>query len=409
MTQNLRLRAAMTQAGYTQAELVEALNTSLAAAGHRGTISDRTVRYWLAGKSEWPQKRQRDALEAVFGSPAVALGFIPPEDPLLRRTFLASTTVAGATLPFTTGITGRVGTVEVAGLRASLESLTSLDDKRGGHAELEGAALAGAANCLSNQERASSQRIRQRLLSLASDFTATAAWSSIDARRLDRADTQLKEALYLARMADDSATEMRVWNSLAMLAHQRKEYGQAVDAGYAAQATGITRRDRLFASLAHARTAVGHANRGDRQAALRSVGFAEDLMGKVDPETPRPPWIAFYGPAELYALSAIVRHRLGDAAEAEAASHRALAVLPDRFRRNRALATARLAPAQLHQDDSEQACETAAKVFDMMVGAPLPGRMRSLIGDFYRDLLTLAPDTAVAREWGDQYRDQWSR
>ncbi|MER6616295.1 XRE family transcriptional regulator [Streptomyces xantholiticus] len=409
MTENFRLRAAMDQAGYTQAELVEALNKSLTAAGHRGTISDRTVRYWLTGKSGWPQQRQRDALEAIFGCPAVELGFIPPEGTLLRRTFLASTTMAGASLPFTPRSTGRVGTSEVAGLRASLESLTGLDDKRGGHTELERAALAGAADCLNKQDRASSQRIRQRLLSLASDFTATAAWSSVDARQLDRADAQLKEALYLARMANDSATEMRVWNSLAMLAHQRKEHGQAVDAGYAAQATSITRRDRLFASLAHARTAVGHANRGDRQAALRSLGFAEDMMGKVDPEMSRPPWIAFYGPAELYALGAIVRHRLGDAAEAEAVSHRALAVLPQKFRRNRALATARLAIAQLHQGDSEQACDTAARVFDLMADAPLPGRMRSLIGDFYRDLLTLAPDAAVAREWGDQYRDQWSR
>ncbi|MEJ8640163.1 XRE family transcriptional regulator [Streptomyces sp. MS2.AVA.5] len=410
MEQNFRLKDAMVQAGYRQAELVEALNQSLIAAGHRGTVSDRTVRYWLTGKSAWPQQRQRDALEAVFGCPAFELGFVPPEGSLLRRTFLASTTMAGASLSqSTTRSTGRIGTGDVAGLRASLESLTGLDDKRGGHAELERAALAGAADCLGMQDRASSQRIRQRLLGLASDFTATAAWSNVDVRQLDRAHGQLKEALYLARMANDSATEMRVWNSLAMLAHQRKEHGQAIDAGYAAQATSVTRRDRLFASLAHARTAVGHANRGDRQPALKSLGVAEDLLSKADPHAVRPSWIAFYGPAELYALGAIVRDRLGYAAEAEAASYRALAALPDQFRRNRALATTRLALAQLHQGDAEQACNTAAEVFDLMADAPLPGRMRSLIGDFYRDLLTLAPDAAVAREWGDRYRDHWSR
>ncbi|GGW73730.1 hypothetical protein GCM10010381_68070 [Streptomyces xantholiticus] len=49
----------------------------------------------------------------------------------------------------------------------------------------------------------------------------------------------------------------------------------------------------------------------------------------------------------------------------------------------------------------DQACDTAAKVFDMMTCAPLPGRMRSLIGDFHRDLPTRAPDAAAAREWGD--------
>ncbi|AWK08911.1 hypothetical protein DDQ41_08220 [Streptomyces spongiicola] len=409
MDKNLRLRAAMDETGYTQAELVEQLNLSLTAAGHRGTVSDRTVRYWLTGKSRWPQQRQRDALEAVFGCPAVELGFVPPEGPLLRRTFLASTTAAGAALTIQPSNAGRVGTSDVAALRAGLESLTGLDDKRGGHAALERSALAGAAECLSKQDKAGSQRVRQRLLALAADFTATAAWSTIDARQLDRADSRLKEALYLARMADDSATELRVWNSLAMLAHQRKEHGQAVDAGYAAQATGITRRDPLFASLAHARTAVGHSNRGDRQAALRSFGFAEEMLSKAEPDTARPPWIAFYGPAELYALGAIVRDRLGFAAEAEASSYRALAALPKQFRRNRALATARLALAQLHQGEAEQACDTAASLFQLMAGAPLPGRMRSLMGDFHRDLLTLAPDATVAREWGNRYRDQWSR
>jgi hypothetical protein len=114
-------------------------------------------------------------------------------------------------------------------------------------------------------------------------------------------------------------------------------------------------------------------------------------------------------PSGRRTASAIVRDRLGYAAEAETASYHALAVLPDQFRWNRALATARLALSQLHQHETEQACATAASLFDLMAGAPLPGRMRSLIGDFYRDLLTLAPDAVVAREWGDQYRDQWSR
>ncbi|MDQ1019318.1 hypothetical protein QFZ43_005867 [Streptomyces afghaniensis] len=66
-----------------------------------------------------------------------------------------------------------------------------------------------------------------------------------------------------------------------MLAHQRGQHTQAVDAGYAAQATAITRRDPLFASLAHARTAVGHSNLGDRTGALRSLGYAREALEKV--------------------------------------------------------------------------------------------------------------------------------
>ncbi len=44
-----------------------------------------------------------------------------------------------------------------------------------------------------------------------------------------------------------------------------------------------------------------------------------------------------------------------------------------------------------------------------MAGNPIPGRMRSLLGDYYRDLIAFAPSATVAREWGDRYRSEWSR
>lgn len=302
-----------------------------------------------------------------------------------------------------------VGITDVIRLRNGLDDLMALDDTRGGHESLEQAALAGASRALGMQNQAASQRIRQRLFSVAADYTATAAWSALDARHSDRAEQHLSRALYLAGLAQDSVVELRVWNSFAMLAHQRQHFTHAVDSAQAAQATAISRRDPLFASLAHARTAVGHSNLGDRQAALRSLGHAREALAKADPAEPRPSWMAFYGPAELNAMTAIVRDHIGDAAESEAASHQALSSIPSQFRRNRALATTRLALAQLHQRDVDQACYTAASVFGLMSGNPLPGRMRSLLGDYYRDLITLAPNALVTREWGDRYRLEWSR
>ncbi|MER6748039.1 hypothetical protein ACFW6C_09320 [Streptomyces fungicidicus] len=285
----------------------------------------------------------------------------------------------------------------------------ALDDTRGGHEGLERAALAGAAEALEKQKLGATQRIRLRLFSVAADYTATAAWSALDARQADRAYALLGKALYLAGMAQDPVAEMRVWNSYAMLARQRGEHAEAVDSAQAAQATPITKRDPFFASLAHARTAIGHSDLGDRQAAIRSLGYAEEALEKAELDQPRPSWMAFYGPAELTAMTAIVRDRIGNPAEAEAASHKALGSIPPHFRRNRALATTRLALAQLHQRDVDQACATASSVFELMKGSPLPGRMRSLLGDYYRDLITLAPDAAVAREWGDRYRSAWRR
>ncbi|MFI8346924.1 hypothetical protein [Streptomyces sp. NPDC085596] len=326
-----------------------------------------------------------------------------------RRNFLtAATGTTAAVVPLVAARPYAVGTTDVIRLRSGLDSLTALDASKGGHEALERAALAGASEALELQKRAASQRIRQRLFSVAANYTASAAWSAVDARQSDRALGHLNRALYLAGMAKDPVAELRVWNSHAMLARQQHRHVEAVDAGQAAQATAATRRDPLCASLAHARTAVGHANSGDRRSALRSLVHAEEALAKASPDEPRPSWLAFYGPAELLAITAIVRSRIGDAAEAEAASHRALAAIPQQYRRNRALATLQLALAQLHQRDIDQACATADQVFVLMHGNALPGRMRSHLGDFYRDLTTLAPDSSTAREWKDRYRSEWS-
>ncbi|MGK3943362.1 XRE family transcriptional regulator [Streptomyces caeruleatus] len=411
------LTAAMAELGFTQAELAEKVNGLLRSRGCDGTVSDRTVRNWVTGKTKWPHLRQREALEAVFGCTAEELGFHPPaarsitdpESPVRRRTFFSATTGTAVSVVAADSRPMRVGSSDVIRLRSGLDALMALDDSRGGHEGLERAALAGADEALGKLAQAASQRVRQRLFSLAADYTATAAWSALDARRLDQTQQHLDRALYLAGMAKDPMVEMRVWNSYAMLAHQRREYIQAVDAGYAAQATAITRRNPLFSSLAHARTAIAYSNLGDEQAAIRSLEYAKEALGKASTDEPRPSWMAFYGDAELSAMAAIVKDRIGRPADAEAESHRALGTIPQQFRRNRALAITRLALAQLHQRDLDQACDSASKVFDLMAGYPLPGRMRTLLGDFHRDLITLAPDAGVAREWGDRFRVEWSR
>jgi hypothetical protein len=139
-----------------------------------------------------------------------------------------------------------------------------------------------------------------------------------------------------------------------------------------------------------------------------ALGTAQETLGKAV-EGERPRWTAFYGPAELNHLAANILNRNGQSAEAEAMAHRAPAKIPAEFQRNRALATCQLAFAQLRQGEPEQATNTAASVFAIMDGAPLPGRLRSLIGDFHRDLIRLASAMTYARNWADRMRDEWSR
>ncbi|WP_431776491.1 XRE family transcriptional regulator [Streptomyces cucumeris] len=423
-TKNESLAAWMSKHQMAAGELADAVNTAIGGfTGRDGTTSERTVFRWLSGENRWPQERQRRGLEIVTGLPVTALGFVPrgkskqlvpaqPEADVHRRKFFgaAAGTAAAAAIPLASPASARpsrVGTSDVIRLRDDVERLVALDAERGGHG-LEQAALDGAAEALRLQKQSTTQRVRQRLFALASDFTATAAWSLIDAGRLDGAGQHLDRALTLAGLAQDSEMAMQVWNLRAMLARQQRDYPESVAASQAAQATSVARRSPLHASLAHARTAVGLAHNGEGRAALGYLGRAEDALTKADLREPRSTWIAFYGPAELYSLTAIVRDVVGHPAEAEAASHRALAALPETYRRNRAHTTARLALAQLHQGDVEQACTTSGEVFTIMDGTPLPGRMRQLLGDFQRDLIAQAPSAHIAHEWMDRYRTEWS-
>lgn len=84
-------------------------------------------------------------------------------------------------------------------------------------------------------------------------------------------------------------------------------------------------------------------------------------------------------------------------------------MIPTEFRRNRALATARLALAQLDQREAEQACRSAHRVLDLMGTDPLPGRTRTVLGDFHRHLLTTAPQAPATLEWTERARRDWSR
>jgi hypothetical protein len=199
--------------------------------------------------------------------------------------------------------------------------------------------------------------------------------------------------------------QFRVWNFLAVLAAQRQDWTDAVACAQAAQATGITRRDPMYASLGHARAAIGHAAVGSRQAALRCLGHAQEALARTDPgDGARPAWLDFYGPSELHALSAIVHKHIGDHDRAEAHGHRALGAIGPRFRRNRASVTAWLAIAQLGQGEVDQACATATSVYAVMSGDPIPPRLRTLMGDFHRTLITIAPDATATREWTDHIR-----
>ncbi|NED90841.1 helix-turn-helix transcriptional regulator, partial [Streptomyces sp. SID11233] len=138
---NLVLRSRLEQLGFTQEELATRLNVALQEiTGRPGDISSRTVRNLLNGSSRRPIGRTCAALERVFGCRVADLGFSapssmqhPPEGPVRRRDFIASTTgTAAAAIPMV-GQRRSVGMTDVARASASLNQLIEADDRQGGH------------------------------------------------------------------------------------------------------------------------------------------------------------------------------------------------------------------------------------------------------------------------------------
>ncbi|WP_241845415.1 MULTISPECIES: XRE family transcriptional regulator [Streptomyces] len=291
---------------------------------------------------------------------------------------------------------------------ADMETLVEVDDRQGGNASLAIRALSARKKVLDLQQRNASERVRRALYALAAEYTNLAAFSYIDLRDLDAAQRYLNEAGTFSGLSQDPFAGIHFWINIGLLSSQRKNWAEHRASAHAAVATKAARNDPFFSSLARARLALSHAALGDRRAAKKALGSAQDALSKATQDA-RPRWTSFYGPAELNHISAITCFRIGEHAAAEAMAHRALAKIPREFQRNRALATCQLASAQLRQGEPEQATQTAVAVFSIMNGAPLPQRIRTLVGDFHRDLLRIAPSTTCTREWVERMRDEWSR
>ncbi|WP_260462988.1 helix-turn-helix transcriptional regulator [Streptomyces sp. TRM72054] len=136
MGANAILKSRMDELGLTQDELAGRMNTALAEiTGRPGDVSARTVRNLLNGTSRRPIGRTCAALERVFGCPVEDLGFSAPrtmhhpqEDPVRRRTFIASATgTAAAAVPLV-GQRRAVGMSDVARAAAGMNALVTATD-----------------------------------------------------------------------------------------------------------------------------------------------------------------------------------------------------------------------------------------------------------------------------------------
>ncbi|WP_308315863.1 hypothetical protein [Streptomyces sp. CC228A] len=295
---------------------------------------------------------------------------------------------------------------DVARVRQRFDDIIASDHRHGGQLRIEEASerLADEAMALQGAGTAS-QRVRGALYGAAAAFRSSAMWAAIDGHRFDAAEDHLRKAAKVASMSGDQMIQFRIWSHAGTMYRHMGKPGEADAANHVARRLGVVRRDPVFASLGLARHGAIYAASGDRSAALRAFKQAEEAWhrSKRCDDAGRPSWLlAFYDEAEINSLAMSACLSLGMWAEAEAHGHRCLASLRGHMHRSRAIATARLARAQLEQREVEAAITTVMSVpEDSAVNHP---RVVGMLAGFGARISEIAPHSPYSAMWYDHDR-----
>ena len=405
----------MDEHGYSSNSMAEAVNMAVEQlTGRPGGLDDSSIRGWKAGRVKWPHSATRRALQDITGLPPTALGFVPrgrasstpapsqqEDSDLKRRTLvggIAAVAAAAAAAPGTAS-PRRIGMSDVDRLQQRFAEIIVSDHRHGGQFGIEqrAAALADEALNLQNAGTAS-QRVRSSLYASAAAFRSSAMWAAIDGRRFDVATAHMREAQALAEMSGDQAIKFRIWSHAGTMYRHLGRPADALAANHVARGLHLTRNDPLFASLGLARQGAILGTAQDKGSTRRAFGQAQEAMLRANLSDCRPVWmVAFYDQAELDSLALTAHLALGDHTTAEYHAHRCLSALRPHMVRSRAIATTRLAHAQLSQGDADAATATAMTV--STDAAVRHARVTRMLQEFGAALRATAPGSTTVRTW----------
>lgn len=405
----------MAEHGYSSNSLADAVNGALQRlTGRPGGLDGSSVRAWKAGRVTWPKSATRKALEDIADLPASALGFVPrgrnpstqapphQEEPdMKRRTLVGGIAAAAATAAAAPGAAGlrRIGMSDVGRLQKRFAEIIASDHRHGGQLGIEQKAAALADEALNLQNAGSAtQRVRSNLYASAAAFRSSALWAAIDGRRYDDAKKHMREAQALAEMSGDQTIKFRIWSHAGTMYRHMGRPADALAANDVARNLHLTRRDPLFASLGLARQGAIHGTAQDRTSTRRAFDQAQDAMLRADPAEHRPVWmLAFYDQCELDSLALSAYLALGDHPTAEYHAHRCLSALRPHMVRSRAIATTRLAHAQLAQGAADTATATAMTV--TATAATQHARVARMLQEFGAALRATAQGSSTVQTW----------
>jgi tetratricopeptide (TPR) repeat protein len=377
---NMVLRALMDEYGFTVEGLARALDAEMqrqpGASEHH--TDPRHVRRWLSGETLWPWTKYHEPLTWVFGRSMIELGFIPrsargaagvtlsavaapsrtseteEEDPVFRRDFVV--TLAGSlALPRS----GRIGMTDVARVRHALDELHGVDDQYGASgladiAELYVARLQDAmSRCVYGPH------VEKALYATIGDLAASAGWFAFDANEQMRARRSYETGITAARLAGDSTLEARLWSYLSRQAYEMGNGAETVAMARTGLSATRRNRDPLLTSLLSCRIAIGYARQGETGQAARALNTAESAYDHAQGQSPA--WLAFFGPDEILAQSAMCQYSLGQFQQADRLEKQSIDLLTGQFQRNRFASVMNRANYRLAYRDVEQSVSLATE------------------------------------------------
>lgn len=232
-----------------------------------------------------------------------------------RREFSTKLMLAGLTIPLLGSAPTKTSTDDVdvvTGLDRPADAvadLWALDSRHGG-AALTDLAEARLASMLGQLKHVTIKPSAEPFVhAVIGEVTSATAWFAFERGDLDRAENLLKDGLYAAHCANDTALRLQILDTMAMVFNAKGEPSKAVAVAQGALDTS-QRTDPQLRSLLSMRASVAHARLHDETDHERLRGEAWDLFGKTAARPDPAEWFRFFGEGEMRGLEALAQASL---------------------------------------------------------------------------------------------------
>ncbi|GGL20924.1 transcriptional regulator [Mangrovihabitans endophyticus] len=201
----------------------------------------------------------------------------------------------------------RIGPADVAGIEHMTRILRAVDYQRGGGACRE-AVIAQTTHARNMMQCVCTEHVRRQLHLAIADLHNLAGWTSFDVGLHRNARRHFSLALEQTKAAKNRSLAANILYRQGRVHLHLGSMNQALRFFQLGQIAGQDANDPLTVAMLHANLAWAHAIMGNDGQALSALGRAEDEF--VRGEDGLPAWVAFFGAADLSALTGMVHSLL---------------------------------------------------------------------------------------------------